>query len=95
MFPEGNEVVQKIYDKYLIEKILMYHILTDTESTSFQFLAISEFVSKFTENEFRNILFEIFSKNEIRDRFDKSDDFWKFFGVHSPENQKVLGLYEV
>ena len=39
MFPEGNEVVQKIYDKYLIEKILVYHILTDTESTSFQFFS--------------------------------------------------------
>ena len=40
-------------------------------------------------------MFEIFSKNEIRDRFDKSDEFWQFFGVHMPENQKVLGLYEV
>ena len=44
---------------------------------------------------FREILFEIFSNTEIRDRFDKSDKYWKLFGVHHPENQKVLGLYEV
>ena len=44
---------------------------------------------------FREILFEIFSNTEIRDRFDKSDKYWKLFGVHCPENQKVLGLYEV
>ena len=40
-------------------------------------------------------MFEIFSRTDISDRFDKSDDFWKKFGVHCPQNQKVLGLYEV
>ena len=43
----------------------------------------------------RDILFEIFSKTEIRKRFDKSDEFWRHFNVHSPNYQKVLGLYEV
>ena len=43
---------------------------------------------------FREILFEIFSNTEIRDRFDKSDKYWKLFGVHRPQNQKVLGIYE-
>ena len=40
-------------------------------------------------------MFEIFSSVEIRARFDKSDEFWRQFGVHCPQNQKVLGLYEV
>ena len=26
--------------------------------------------------------------------FDKSDDFWKKFDIHKPQNQKVLRLYE-
>ena len=43
----------------------------------------------------RDILFEIFSKTEIRERFDKSSEFWKKFDVHVPPNEKVLGLYEV
>ena len=37
-FPD--EKVTKIYDKYLIEKVYMCHILTDTDSTSLQFLFI-------------------------------------------------------
>ena len=43
----------------------------------------------------RDILFQIFSKTEIRERFDKSNEFWRRFNVHSPNEQKVLGLYEV
>ena len=43
----------------------------------------------------RDILLEIFFKTEIRDRFDKSDEFWRLFNVHNPKDQKVLGLYEV
>ena len=94
-FPEENRLVKKIYDKYLIEKILVYHILTDTDSISLQFIVISSLQSTFTEEQVRNILFEIFSENEIGERFDKSDKFWELFGVCKPENQKVLGLYEV
>ena len=94
-FPEENKVVQEIFNKYLIEKNLIYQILTDTDSTSLQFVAISKLETTFTENDLRNILFEISSKIEIKDRFDKSDDFWQFFGVHMPDNQKVPGLYEV
>ena len=29
------------------------------------------------------------------ERFDKSDKFWELFSVCIPENQRVLGLYEV
>ena len=43
----------------------------------------------------RDILFEIFSKTKIRDRFGKSDKFWKRFNVHNLKDQKVIGLYEV
>lgn len=92
-FPEG--IVQEIYDEYLIEHILLFHVLTDTDSTSIQFVAVSSIDSTFTEPEFRNILFRIFSNTDIRERFDKSNDFWKCFGVYNFSNQKVLGLYEV
>ena len=95
MFPEENEIVREIYDEYLIERILIYHILTDTDSTSIQFVGISKLNSTFTEPEFRTILFKIFSRTEIHERFDKSDEFWESFGVRDFSNQKVLGLYEV
>ena len=61
-FPEENRLVKKIYDKYLIEKILVYHILTDTDSISLQFIVISSLQSTFTEEQVRNILFEILER---------------------------------
>ena len=94
-FPEENPIVQQIYDKYDIERIYCYHVLTDTDSTSLQFVIVSEPDSTFPECDVRDILFEIFSRTEIKNRFDKSDKFWEKFEMCSPQNQKVLGLYEV
>ena len=93
MFP--GEIVQAIYDKYQIERVYVYHVLTDTDSTAIQFVVVSSVQSTFTEPQVRNIIFEIFSRTPIADIFDKSDDFWKRFNVHDASNQKVLGLYEV
>ena len=94
-FPEEHPIVSKIYEKYDIERIFCYHVLTDTGSTSLQFIIVSDPSSSYPESDVRDILFEFFSNTEIRDRFDKSDEFWRRFGVHCPQNQKVLGLYEV
>ena len=35
-FPD--EVVKKIYEKYLIKKVYIYHVLTDTNSTCLKFI---------------------------------------------------------
>ena len=88
-------MVAAIYKKYQIDEILCYQILTDTGSTSFQFIIISDSSNTYRECDARDVLFEIFSKTEIRERFDKSNKFQKKFSVHFPENEKVLGLYEV
>ena len=93
-FPDLNPIVAKIYQKCDIERIICYHVLTDTGSTSLQFVIISDPASTYPECNVRDILFEILSRTNISDRFDKSYDFWKKFGVHCPQNQKVLGLYE-
>ena len=85
-----NDVVQEIYAKYGTEKIYLYHILTDADSTSLQIVAISAANSQFAEPEFRNILFEVFSSTDICQRFEKLDKFWKQFDVHDQANRKVL-----
>ena len=94
-FPEENHMVASIYEKCEIEQILCYQILTDTDSTSMQFIIVSDPSSSYPECNVRDILFEIFSKTKIRERFDKFDKFWRRFNVHCPQNEKVLGLYEV
>ena len=65
------------------------------DSTSIQFIVVSEPESLFPECDIRDILFEIFTKTDICKRFDKSNKFWKKCNVDCPENEKVLGLYEV
>ena len=94
-FPDENPIVQSIYNKYNVEKIHCYHILTDTDSTTIQFVIISNIKSTYPENKVREILFEIFSCTEIVNRFDTSDKYWKRFNVCRPDNKKTLGLYEV
>ena len=83
-FPEENPIVRQIYDKYSIERIYCYHVLADTDSTSLQFIIVSDPCSTFPECNVRDILFEIFSRTEIRKRFDKSNEVWKnlMFACH-------------
>ena len=73
-FPDLNPNVAKIYRKCDIERIICYHVLTDTDSTSLQFVIISDPASTYPECNVRDILFDIFSRIDISDRFDKSHD---------------------
>ena len=52
-FPDKK--VQEIYDKYLIEKVHFYHVLTDTDSACLQFLFISSSESNICETKYRDI----------------------------------------
>ena len=87
-FPEENPIVASIYEKYDIEQKNYYQVLTDTDSTSIQFTIVSDPASTYPECNVRDILFEIFSKTEIRERFDKSDEFWRRFNVHDQERSE-------
>ena len=46
-FPDKK--IQEIYDKYLVEKVHIYSVLTDTDSTCLQFLFISDSKSNIWE----------------------------------------------
>ena len=67
-FPD--EKVQKIFDKYLIEKVYIYHVLTDTDSTCLQFLFISNPKGGICMKKYWDIIFEVIKVSEIYGRFD-------------------------
>ena len=90
-----NTTVKEIYKKYKIERIIVYHILTDTDSTSLQFTILSDPSSDFPESKIRNVIFEVIVKTKIFKRFDTSHPFWENFHSRKPKRQKKLGLYEV
>ena len=61
MFP--NKKIKAIYDMCDIDFVYIYQILTDTDSTSLQFIFFSKGQCKIPEAMFRNITFLIIMNN--------------------------------
>ena len=67
-----DEKVKQICKKYLIEKVYMYHVLTDTNSTCLQSLFLSHPKSEVCKQKYREIIFEVIVASEIYNRFNFS-----------------------
>ena len=93
LFP--TEVVAEIYKKYLIEKVYVYSILTDTDSTALQFISISDQSSNFPEEKFRDVIFEVIATTKNYKIFGSSHKFWNIFGFRKENRRKQLGYYEI
>ena len=46
-----------LYKKYLIEKVEIFYILTDTDSTALEFIFIFDLNSDVPEDKFRDVIF--------------------------------------
>ena len=77
----SHDIVKKIYQKYLIEKVYIYHVLTDTDSTCLKFVFVSSTDSDIPDKKFRDIIFEIIVASKIYNRFDSSNVYWEKFGA--------------
>ena len=73
-FPDEN--FRLISKKYSKEKVKIYHVITDTSSTSLKFLFISELGSETPENKFRETSFEVKESSKTYKRFDSSHKYW-------------------
>ena len=92
MFP--NQKTKAIYQKYGIDYIYVYQILTDTDSTSLQFIIFCKEECKIPDSMFREILFKVIVENKVLERFDVSHEFWEQVGVRDVKTRKSLGLFE-
>ena len=92
MFP--NEKTKNIYEKYNIEKCYVYQCLTDTDSTSINFIFICNLNCDVTEENAREIIFEVMISSKILERLDLSDDFWDQFNVQNKKLKEQVGLFE-
>ena len=75
----SGKKVREIYDKYSLERVHMYHILTDTDSTSLQFLFISDPKSKICKQNYKEIIFEVIIVSGIYKQFHSSHQYWDRF----------------
>ena len=87
-FHKENPIAASIYEKYEIEQILCYQVLTDTDSTSIRFIIVSDLSSFYPECNVQDILLEIFSKTKICERFNKSDSSGGGLTVTEKEKKK-------
>lgn len=67
-----SEIVKKIYQKYLIEKVYIYYRLSDTDSTCLKSIFVST-DNDILDRKFREIIFEVIIAGEIYNRFDFND----------------------
>ena len=68
----SNKKTREIYNKYMIELVFPYSILTDSESTCVFFIFICKLESDLPDSKFRDVFFffEVIVQNEIFYRFD-------------------------
>ena len=92
MFP--NETTKSIYEKNKIKKCYVYQCLTDTDSTSINFIFICDFECIVEELTARKIIFEVMTTSKILKSLDLSDDFWSQFNVQDKKLKKQVGLFE-
>ena len=92
MFP--NETTKSIYEKCNIEKCYVYQCLTDTDSTSINFIFICDFGCIVDEKNARKINFEVMITSKILKRLDLSDEFWAQFDVQDKKLKKQVDLFE-
>ena len=87
--------INDIYKKYLIEKVEIFHILTDTDSTALKFIFVSDPNSNVPEEKFRDIIFEVIIASKLYKRFDTSHEFWDILGSRKENRRKKLGYYKI
>ena len=93
-FPDKK--VRKIFKKYQIEKVHIYHVLTDTDSTCLKFLFVSYTNSDIPESKYRDIIFEVIIASEICNRFGSSShEYWQNFNARKENLRKCLGYFEI
>ena len=68
-----SEIVKKIYQKYLIEKVYIYYRLSDTDSTCLKSIFVSSTDNDILDRKFKEIIFEVIIAVEIYNRFDFND----------------------
>ena len=90
VFP--NKLTKEIYKIHGTDYVYVYQILTDTDSTSLEFIIVCEEKSQTKDREYRDVIFE---DRDFIKRFHTSHEFWSKFNVRNETTRKQLGLFEV
>ena len=90
-----NEKTKAIYEKYMIEIIIPFHVLTDSDSTCMLFLFLCKSESTFPDSAYWDCLFEVILASEIYHRFNTLHKFCDRFSARNGSLEKELGYYKI
>ena len=94
LFYFSSQLVKYILKKYSIDKVEIYHVLTDTDRRALQFI-VSDPNSDVPKSKFRDIIFEVIVATKIYKRFDTSQEFWDNFNARKISRQKSLVIMKL
>ena len=79
----------------MIERILPYGVLIDTDSICVFFIFVCKPESDLSGVKLRDVLFEVICENEILQRLDTSQEFWERHSVRNASLKKKLGYFNI
>ena len=80
-----NKKTKEIYEKYMIDYIFPYHVLTNTDSTCTFFIFVCKPESEIMAEKYRERLWKVIVTNEILNGFDTLRKFWGQFEARNPK----------
>ena len=95
VFGFPDDATRDIYWQNKIIKRLLYLLLPGTDSASFQFVFACELNYAISEENIRQMLFEIIFWSKNKDRLDLADDFYTLLGIQNKSLKKKVVLCEV
>ena len=90
-----NNRTKEIFDKYIVDRIFPYQVLTDTDSMLLFIIFIWKPESSIPNSNFRDLLFEAYINNEIINRFDTSHKFWGKFDARNKSLKRNLVIIKM
>ena len=88
-FGNVDKEIQEILKKYGIEKVYIYHVLTDTDSTCLKFLFVNDPSSGVPKSKYTGITFEVMTASVVYNKFDSSHEYWERFSARKEDLKKV------
>ena len=87
-FPDEN--IKEIFKNYMIERVVIFHVLTDTGSTSLTVIFISDRNSDIPESKYRDMIFEIRTTSQFTRDSTTHTSSGTFLGLGKRKKEKSL-----
>ena len=90
-----NRKTREIFEKYMIESVFPYSVLTETDSICIFFIFICKLSCSVPNEKSRDVSFEVIANNDVLNQFDTSHEFCDQFKLNNINLRKKLGYFSI